>query len=327
MNLDTEVAAAFELLAKEDAQRPLTATAQQAFNNYQQLGWPTQKLEAWKYTRVSQLVQKPFRVTVSAPEQTPVLLPQTHRLATVVTTGNQLVFVNGIFTPSLSAYDKETLELLPLPEAAQQYPEQINTYLDQSKKYAADGMQALNTAFVQNGLFIRVKKNAVVAEPVFINHYTNGQSESLFVQPRILILVEENAQVQFAECYFHTGAEESFTNEVTEITVLENARLEYYKIQDMPANAHHVGTTHIQQAGKCFTHCATITLNGGTIRNNLNMVFGKENNEGHLYGLYLVNGNTHVDNHTVVDNTATSVPLASLRSPSPTTAGHIATSK
>ena len=78
--------------------------------------------------------------------------------------------------------------------------------------------------------------------------------------------------------------------------------LEYYKMQDEDVNCHHVGTTHIQQVGKCFTHCVTVTLNGGTVRNNINMIWKQQHNEGHLYGLYMLNGKTHVDNHSIVDN-------------------------
>lgn len=298
MDLNTEIASAFEQLNKE---QKLATAAQQAFADYQRMGWPTQKLETWKYTRLNPIVQKPFRVSASDEVQA-VDFQESSRLGSIVNNGNQVVFVDGRFASSLSVV-ADNVELLPLHEAAEKYPGTIEQYLDQSKKYVADGMQALNTAFVQNGLFIRIKKNTVISDPIFINHFTNAQTDNVFVQPRILIVVEENAQAQFAETFFHNGNQESFANEVTEIVVQEAARMEYYKIQILPAQAHHVGTTHIQQVGKCFTHCVTITLSGGTIRNNLNMVFAKENNEGHMYGLYLVDGATHVDNHTVVDNT------------------------
>jgi Fe-S cluster assembly protein SufD len=301
-DLNTAVLAAYEQLTENAASPALAATGQASFEQYRHLGWPTQKLESWKYTRLAPLVQKPFELNGEMPSGVSAadLMPENNRLASVVGSGNQIIFVNGLYAPALSNHDAAGMELLPLTEAAEKYPEYISQYLNHSKKYITDGLQALNTAFLQNGLFIRVKKNTAIKDPVFLNHFTQGH---LFVQPRIFIIVEENAQVQFAENYFHNGTEECFTNEIIEITVQDNARMEYYKVQHLPANAHQVGTTHIVQAGKCFTHCATITLSGGTIRNNLNMVFEKENNEGHLYGLYLVNGTTHIDNHTVVDNT------------------------
>jgi Fe-S cluster assembly protein SufD len=95
---------------------------------------------------------------------------------------------------------------------------------------------------------------------------------------------------------------DSFTNEVVEIVVKDNAILEYYKIQNDRANGSHVGTTHIRQIGKSYAHTVIVSLDGGMIRNNTNIVMEAAGNEAHMYGLYLLKGNSHVDNHTLVDN-------------------------
>jgi Fe-S cluster assembly protein SufD len=58
----------------------------------------------------------------------------------------------------------------------------------------------------------------------------------------------------------------------------------------------------VRQVGKSYAHTLVISLNGGTIRNNTNIIMEAEGNEAHMYGLYLLRGNTHVDNHTLVDN-------------------------
>ena len=63
-----------------------------------------------------------------------------------------------------------------------------------------------------------------------------------------------------------------------------------------------VSTTHIRQFGKSYTHTVTISLDGGIVRNNLNVVLDAEHCEAHLYGLYFQKGQSHIDNHTVVDN-------------------------
>ncbi|HEY5393438.1 MAG TPA: SufD family Fe-S cluster assembly protein, partial [Hanamia sp.] len=67
--------------------------------------------------------------------------------------------------------------------------------------------------------------------------------------------------------------------------------------------ASQVGTTHIRQIGKSYVHTVVVSLNGGMIRNNTNIIMEAAGNEAHMYGLYLLNGKTHVDNHTLVDNT------------------------
>ena len=75
-----------------------------------------------------------------------------------------------------------------------------------------------------------------------------------------------------------------------EIIVEKDARLEYYKIQNDAANTNQVSTTHIRQIGKSYTHTVTISLNGGIVRNNLNVVLDAEYCEAHLYGLYFQKG-------------------------------------
>jgi Fe-S cluster assembly protein SufD len=74
------------------------------------------------------------------------------------------------------------------------------------------------------------------------------------------------------------------------------------KLQNEGAGSSHTGTTHIRQFGRCNTHAVTITLSGTLVRNNLNMIMEAANSESHMYGLYLLNGKTLADNHTIVDN-------------------------
>src|SRR4030095_6512054 len=60
--------------------------------------------------------------------------------------------------------------------------------------------------------------------------------------------------------------------------------------------------THFRQTGKSYLHTVTVSLNGGIVRNNLNVVLEAEHSEAHLYRLYFQKGQSHIDNHTVVDN-------------------------
>lgn len=271
-----------------------------AFEHYNTLGIPTSRNEEWKYTRLAPLTNKNFALHTTA------VIPSEERLNNVrlqTECAAELFFVNGVFVKEISSFDRDALVVLNLHEAAEnEYKNYVKRHLNQSSKYMKDGLNALSAAFVANGLFMLVKKNKAVEKPVYVYHLTDTHDNNVFVQPRSLFVVEENAQLQLVELYKNDGAQESFTNEVIEIAVHENARFEYYKVQDEEVNCHHVGTTHIQQVGKCFTHCVTVTLNGGTIRNNINMILEAANNEGHLYGLYMVNGKTHVDNHSIVDN-------------------------
>ncbi|HLZ16294.1 MAG TPA: Fe-S cluster assembly protein SufD, partial [Cyclobacteriaceae bacterium] len=92
----------------------------------------------------------------------------------------------------------------------------------------------------------------------------------------------------------HTFAEE--------IVVGENASLDYVKIQNDEGNLHQVANSLIHQSGGSKLNTFTLTLSGTLIRNNFNIAIDGENCESHFYGLYLLNGGTLADNHTVVDH-------------------------
>jgi len=293
----------FDRLQLNNKGNGLDAMRQHAFNAFSKWGIPTSKHEEWKYTRIGGLFNKDYVFAdnavaggFTAAGLEALRLPG-HEQA------NELVFVNGMYTAALSAVRSKALVVMSLEEAAAgEYAAIVSANLGHSAKYLKDGINALNTAFVQGGIFVHVKKGQVPEHPVYIYHISDAGTGNVFAQPRSLVHIAENAQVQMVETYSTIGASESFTNQVMEIVVEKDALLEFYKIQNDAPTTNQVSTTHIRQTGKSYTHIVTISLNGGIVRNNLNVVLDAEYCEAHLYGLYFQGGQTHIDNHTVVDN-------------------------
>jgi len=293
----------FEQLQPVDDQQGLDRLRDQAFQAFSQMGIPGNKHEEWKYTRISGLFNRDFQMpsfpvtgSVSASDLADFLLPG-HEEA------NVMIFVNGFYSFSLSKIVSPGLQAVALEEAAKnEHSELVSRWLGDSGHYLKDGINALNTAFVRGGVFIRVKKGQKPEQPVLVYHITDARSANIFSQPRSLMVMEENSEIRMVETYRTLGTNESFTNQVLEIIVEQDARLEYYKIQNDGTGNNLVSTTHIRQTGKSFSHTVSISLDGGLVRNNLNVVLDAKNSEAHLYGLYLQSGSSHIDNHTIVDN-------------------------
>jgi len=281
----------------------LTAIEQTAFDNFNRLGIPTGKSEEWKYTRIGNVFNKEYQFlsgktveSFSAANLNEVRLPG-HEEA------NELVFVNGLYSSSLSTVRSSALFITSLEKAAaNEYSGIVSKHFEHSNTYIKDGIHALNTAFAGNGVFVHVKKGQIVEHPVYIYNITDTRGGNSFTQLRTLIHVAEQAHIQLVETYVTIGTADSFLNQVTEVIVEKDALVEYYKIQNNAPAANQVSTTHFRQTGKSFIHAVTISLNGGIIRNNLNMAMEAEYSEAHLYGLYFLKGNSHIDNHTIVDN-------------------------
>lgn len=262
---------------------------------------PALKHEEWKYTRIRNAFREDLSVDTDAQLDIEILkgilLPGTE-------TANRIVFVNGKFTPSLGHMhdDSSSLIVKSLDQAAgDEDADFVKSNLGHSQRYHPDGINALNGTFAAQGAYIRVKKGKALLQPVIIIHINGSKAGYKFSQPRLLVNVEEGAEVQLIASYHNLGGE-SFTNEVTEICAAKDAVLHYVKLQNEGTGSTHVGTTHIRQLGKSLTHAVTITLSGDLVRNNLNMVMEAEHGESHMYGLYLLGGETVADNHTIVDN-------------------------
>lgn len=303
MNTIDSIKEKFGQAQSSNGHSPLTALERSAFQTFTAVGIPTVKNEEWKYTRISGLFTKEYAfnpesvsASLTAEDVAAVRLPG-HEDA------NELVFVNGVYSTSLSVVRSASLALLSLEEAAKaEYGEIVHQHLGHSSKYIGDGLHALNTAFLQDGIFIYIAKGKVVEHPVYLYNITDARTVNVLSQPRSLVYVGEHAQVQFAETYATLGPCESFTNGVIEITVEKDAVVDYYKIQNDAAHSNQVATTHIRQTGKSLVNTVTVSLSGGIVRNNLNIAMEAEYAESHFYGLYFLKGASHVDNHTVVDN-------------------------
>lgn len=292
----------FDQLQSTAKNGALQTIRQKAFADFKKMGIPVRH-EEWKYTRISSLFNKEYKFPVTEAakalaekELNDLRLPGYEQ-------ANELFFVNGIYTPALSVIRSSSLVVQSLNEAANnEHREIVSKHLGHSRHYLRDGINALNTAFVQEGIFIYVPPKKELEHPVYIYNIIDANTDNIFSQPRSLVYIAEAATAQIVETFVTLGLQESFTNQVLEAIVEKDAHLEYYKIQNDAVHSNQVSTTHIRQTGKSYVHTVTISLNGGIVRNNLNLVLDAEYCEAHLYGLYLQNGQSHVDNHTVVDN-------------------------
>jgi Fe-S cluster assembly protein SufD len=158
---------------------------------------------------------------------------------------------------------------------------------------------ALNAAFVDRPLVLRVPKGAVLEEPIEITFEIDAQGEWAAVNPRILILVGANAQCAIVERY--SGSGRYLTNAVTEIVAGEGAIVNHYRVQQESRDAFHISTVRATLARSVNFASHSISLGGALVRNDAGAVLS-EGTEATLNGLYIANGTQHIDNHTTIDH-------------------------
>ena len=273
---------------------------QAAFRRFAELGFPTRRDEEWRVTDVRPIADTVFAVPEYARQN--VTAEQIGELFFPTFQTNRLVFVNGHYSSELS----QTRELPDgvvigrLRELAQNNPEAYKALLEQQQNKTA--FFALNSAFAEDGAYIHIPRNAVVADPILLIYVSNAASTPTASHPLTFINAGENSQATIVETYVGVGADAYFTNAVTEISAGANSVLDHIKITQEKGGAYHVATTEIALARGANFVSHNITLGGQIVRNDFNAGLNGEGIECTLNGVYLAKDKQLVDNHTSIDH-------------------------
>lgn len=272
---------------------------QKALKRFNEEGFPTTKNEEWKYTSLRELIKKEYSFIQNA-EKIPNEKVKEYFLGKET---YKIVFTNGVFNEELSDIDTTEFTVQPLSKAFKNknLNDLIEKYLDATTE-KEETVNALNTAFMTEGVFAWIPKSYVVEKPIEII-YVSNQKEEVFVQPRNLIIAEENSQVQFFETHQNLSDDNLFINSVTEIFVDKNAIVEFDKLQNNGNNTSMIDSTYVQQKKDSVATVNTFTFGGNLIRNNLNFYQIEDHIISNLNGVVALTDNQHVDNHTLVHHT------------------------
>ncbi|GJM60880.1 Fe-S cluster assembly protein SufD [Persicobacter diffluens] len=264
-------------------------------------GLPAPKAEEYKYTSITKQIEKHFDFTAEVPAGK-LTAEEVEALRFASVDADVFVVENGVFNPAISHFDAANYTACSLAEAADQHADLLAAHFAKHP-HQEDPFLQLNTAMTANGVFIHVAKNKVVEKPILLLHINDTREGQVIAQPRNMVIAAQSAAVTVFERYRTIGEQKSLNNVVTEVFAEANANVNYYKIEDEGDAAYHVGNTMIVQSRDSVVSTFTMTLNGAMVRNNINFVLDGENITSNMYGLSLLKGTSHVDNHTTVDHT------------------------
>ena len=272
----------------------------EAIKNFESIGFPNKKLENWKYTSLKNLLKNDF-----------IVLPEINNLLEFKDIKKYLIddidsykiiFVDGKYSSHLSDTTHEGMDICILSAALSQskYELLVENYFN--KIANDDGITSLNTAFSSEGAFIHIPKNKFVDKPIQIIHFSTGNESSLMFQPRNLIIVDENSQVQIIERHQSLSENKVFTNSVTEIYADKKSIIDYYKIQNDNIQASLIDNTYVdQQRNSSFT-MHTFSFGNELVRNNLNISQNDQFIETTIKGVTIIGDKQHVDHNTLINH-------------------------
>lgn len=253
--------------------------------------FPYRKDEEWKYTHFEKVLKQGFVPGAS--------IATTHGakkedLQDYAEASYKVVLVNGVYNEALSTIPKG-VELQRNTEASEEFRESFHSIADDSHLFAN-----LNGGFWQEALFI--KASQAIEEHLHIIYLTDTTEGTTFYHPRVFVRMEANAELKMSEVYLSKGEHPGWHNAILEAELEENAKLNYTLIQSDASHVHHTGIAQAKVKRYANFTANTLTLNGGMVRNDLNIDLEDSNTEGHMFGLYLTRDKMHVDNHTAVDH-------------------------
>ncbi len=275
-----------------------------AIEKFLELGIPTRKHEAYRYTELNTFFSLDFK-NYFIPGEKDFNKAEEFRCDVADLDTHGLVLLNG-FYPTIS----DKLRRLPggiwigsLNEAAKEFPDKIKDHYNRYTNGNNDGLVHLNTALASDGVFMYVPGGVVLSKPVQVVNLVEADSD-IFNQHRNLIIAEDNTDTTLIICDHTLSPHNFLTNAVTEIYVGENARFDIIRVQNEHNNAAKITHTFIHQGKNSRTSSNNITLHGGLVRNNTYHFLEGEGSECNSYGLYLTDKFQHVDNYVSVNHMA-----------------------
>ena len=274
-------------------------TRAQALKIFEEKGFPSKKDELWKYTSLDALINKDYSLFPKS--EASIELKDVKKYFLYDTDTYKVIFIDGVYNPFLSNTTHDGLDVCLMSAALSKpkYRDIINSYFNKIAPFD-ESLTALNTSYAKEGAFIYIPKKTVAEKPIEIIHFSSGEQDSLWLQPRNLIVIDKNSQVQIIERHQSLKQHSVVTNSVTEIYVHEEAFVDYYKLQNDLTTASLIDNTYIQQEKNSHASVHTFSLGGKLIRNNLRYFHKGEHILSTLKGVTILEGKQHVDHSTMV---------------------------
>jgi Fe-S cluster assembly protein SufD len=287
----------------------LSRLRHEAIGRFATLGFPTPKNEDWHYTSVAPIAEAEFRTldpSVLSGQARPGdllaadLAPFTFGRPDWPT----LVFVNGRYRSELSnvAALPDGVRATDFATALREDEELVHRHLARHASTEQNAFTALNTAFAHDGAVVHIGKEMVADAPIHLLFVSDATAAKGVAHPRVLIVAERHSKATVLESYVALGQAPYFTNVVTEVSVEDGATLAHLRIQRESERAYHIGTVEVTQGRDSHFVSFSFAVGAALSRTNIYTLLDGEGCGATLNGLYMVDGQQHVDHQTRIEH-------------------------
>jgi Fe-S cluster assembly protein SufD len=287
---------------EKDSSPFINSFREKALAKFNELGVPTKKNEAYKYTNLDAFFRSEYK-NYFMPELSDFIKAEEFRCDVTDLDAHGIVLLNG-FYPTINGKLRELpggIWIGSLCEASRKFSSIVEKHYGRYAGSNTDGLVHLNTAMASDGVFVYVPKGTALKKPVQVVNLVDSSADT-FTQLRNLIVVEEDADFTIIICDHTLSPQKFLSNSVTEISVGKNAHFEIIRVQNEHNNACKVTHTFIHQEKSSYAASNNITLHGGLVRNSTYHYLDGEHAECNSWGLFLSDKFQHVDNYVNVEH-------------------------
>ena len=273
---------------------------EEAFARFCETGFPTTHDEDWRFTNVAPVAKTQFAL----PTQTKVLAKADLKPWALDGSASRLVFIDGRFSPELSELPSlpAGVNVSSLSRQIASNPHELEGRLANFADIRRDAFCALNTAFIDDGAYVFVRRGKVLEAPIHLLFVSTATDLATMTHPRNLLVFEDESQGTVIEEYVSLGGGSMLSNSVTELIAGENATVSHYMIEREHREAFNISTLRIQQARSANVASHSLLLGGGLVRNNVHPVLAGEGGECLINGLFVGEEHQHLDNYMYVEH-------------------------
>ncbi len=304
-----QYAADYAALSAEGQPQCVRELRAAAWRRFLDTGMPTARRgnEKWKYTNVGPIAAASFRHGGGAKDAAAATERAREQLrgTALLTDGwTNLVFVDGRFSEALSSPlpSANGVRTMSLGAAIANGETNVEERLAEYASPEDDGFVALNTAFLQDGAYVRIGKGVKAESPIHLVFCSTASDEPTASHPRALVVAEAGSAATVVESYVGAQDQRYFTNSVTEMALERGARIDHHRLLLESEQAYHVGVARVRQAEDSVYTSRSFEKGPAIGRYDLEVTLDGTGSYCDLGGLYITSGRQHMDNFINIDH-------------------------
>jgi Fe-S cluster assembly protein SufD len=285
-----------DLSGRESEPSWLSERRKSAGASFDELGFPTTRLEPWRHTNIRPWVTKEHTVAPATSVNQSTL--DAHHLLSQ--TAARLVFVNGRYQAELSQSNSFASAISGDMNSKSSIVSELLGGVDRHESLA---MSALNLACFSDGALIILPENKLVEDPIELVFFNTGSDQEVTHQ-RVLVAALDGSMATIVTHYIGLSDSAYFANTVSEFHVGIGAGVKNVVLQREGPGALHLSSTVARLNRNANFESWVASLGGQCARNEIHVALDGERAHCQLEGLYLANNSQSLDHYTNVEHRA-----------------------